>query len=278
MKRILIPIDFTFDNYNTIDYAINFFKEERCEFYFLNTYSYEINGLSALKILQSDEDWYDKPRLNSEKKLADIRSRYKLKNKKHSYENISACINPIEGIKETIKNFDIDLVVVTSDHKNKTISHGYTGNVKNIIESVRECLVMIVPQPTYLKEHPEFILASSFEIEIPITELEKWYELVRIVNGSVKVVVLANKKNRTSLQIENQTKIHAQLETLSGTTVTVDYLETPDDLKKLAENQDDCIISLIDKKPNFWRKHGLSQSKITKLGPLHVTPLIALHS
>ena len=69
MKKILIPIDFKFNSHDAIDYAIRFFKREQCEFYFLNTYTYDISGLNTIDLLQADDDWYDKPKCASEDNL-----------------------------------------------------------------------------------------------------------------------------------------------------------------------------------------------------------------
>ncbi|WP_433991536.1 hypothetical protein U8527_07335 [Kordia algicida OT-1] len=186
MKRVLIPVDFAFNSYDTIDYIISFFKKEKCDFFLLNTYTYNYNGLNALHILQSDDDWFEKPKRNSEEKLALIVNKYNFnnKNKNHSFHGISSCIKLIEGIKKTIKEKNIDLVVATSKVIDKHSS--YSKNIKKIIENIQKCMVMVIPNLIDLNKKPEFILASSFVNKIPYEELKKWSKLVCIANGNCK--------------------------------------------------------------------------------------------
>ena len=69
MKKILLPIYLNHHNCDAIDYAVKFFKREVCEFYFLNTYNYNVQGLNAIQLLQADEDWFERPKLESQKRL-----------------------------------------------------------------------------------------------------------------------------------------------------------------------------------------------------------------
>ena len=39
MKNILLPTDFSDNSWNAIKYAFNLFKNEKCKYYLLNTYT-----------------------------------------------------------------------------------------------------------------------------------------------------------------------------------------------------------------------------------------------
>ena len=279
MKKILIPIDFNFNNYNAIDYAVNFFKRESCEFYFINTYSYEINGLDAIRFMQEDDAWFEKPKTDSIYSLGLLIQRYTCKNKfeRHCFIAISEYGNLIDGIKETIKKLQIDLVLVAGKKCSEGKSCNYSPNTKRIIENVRDCPVMVIPESATMQKNPQFILASTFEVELSMLELENWFEFVTIARGSVNIKALGKKSKLTSVQNINQSRVLSQLEKLSKKVVAIEYLETAHDLKYFAGHNWDCIICLMDRKPDFWRKYGFSQSRITNFGPLTTTPLIALH-
>tara|TARA_R110002051_G_scaffold288652_1_gene351483 strand:- start:1266 stop:2108 length:843 start_codon:yes stop_codon:yes gene_type:complete len=279
MKKILIPIDFNFNNYDAIDYAVNFFKRETCEFYFFNTYSYDVNGLDAIRYLQEDDEWFEKPKTDSFNRLGPVIQKYTIKNRniKHSFYAISEYANLIEGIKSTIKNLHIDLVLLAGEKIKEAKKCNYSANTKRIIEDVRDCPVIIIPQSVNVQKNPEFVLASSFGVELREEELANWYELVRIAKGSVKIITLCNKSKMTGSQNANQNKVLSQLQKFSKIEVPIDYLETTQDLKKFASDHADSIICLMDRKPGFLRKYGFSQSKISSLGPLKTSPLIALH-
>lgn len=279
MKKILIPIDFELNNYDAIKYAINFFKQEACEFYFINTYTCEIDALDALSIIQEYDARFEKPRVASEKNLGELIQRFSFEsqNKKHRFNAISQCSNLIEGIKKTIEEIGIDLVILPGKNTINGTAEKYSKNTKRVIENVRECPVMIIPSSAKLQKDPEFVLVSSFEEELPKAELQNWYELVKIAKGTIKIVTLSGKDKMTPLQKENLNRVHFQIETNTLQPIRIDYVETVRDLKDFANYHSDYIICLMDRKPDFWRICGITQSQITNLGPLKSTPLIALH-
>jgi hypothetical protein len=279
MKKILIPIDYRYNNFIAIDYAIKFFKHEECEFYFINTYTFDVDGLNALSILQENDERFEKPRTDSEKNMGAVIHYYTLNNlnSKHRFYALSEHTNLVEGIKRAIKEIEINLVILPGRNDSNNTIEKYSKNTKRIIEQIRECPVMIVPSSAKFYKHPRFILASNFEEELPVAELQNWYELVKITKGVFKIGTLSSEKKMTPLQKANQNRVRFHLEMLSGNPVEVEYIETFNYLKDFANYHSDHIICLVDRKPDFWRKIGINSSKVSNLGPLRSSPLIALH-
>ncbi|WP_432411738.1 universal stress protein [Rasiella sp. SM2506] len=279
MKKILIPIDFKFNSYDAIDYAINFFKREQCDFYFLNTYSYNTEGLNAIHLLQADKYWFEKPKQDSEKNLGNLIQKYTYTNldKKHYFNALSECTDLVEGIKKTIKEIEIDLVVLPGKEDSNDTTEKYSKNTKRIIENIRGCPVMVIPFSAKLHKNPEFVLVSNFEEELPTAELRNWYELVKIAKGTIKIVTLSGKDSMSTTQKENQKRVRFEIEGYFKSQITIEYIETIRDLKDFANDHSDYIICLMDRKPDFWRICGITHSQVTNLGPLRNTPLIALH-
>ncbi|WP_405251988.1 hypothetical protein [Dokdonia sp. Asnod3-C12] len=279
MKKILIPIYLNHHNCDAIDYAVKFFKREVCEFYFLNTYNYNVQGLNAIQLLQADEDWFERPKLESQKRLGRLIKKYSYnsRNKNHSFNATSECTGLISGIKKNITELAIDIVVVSCKDKLNRDVNMYCKNTSLIIDEIRACPILIMPKATKQKRNPVFALVSDFKSEISEEEIESWYEIVKLSNGSLKIVVSNSMNEMTNQQISNQTKVCYYLRTLTNSSVVVDYLNTTSDIKEFANTHSNHIISLIDKKPDFLRKYGLGHSTITNLGPLSSSPLIALH-
>ncbi len=278
MKNILIPIDFRFNNYDAIDYAIHFLKNEKCEFYFLNTYKSDISQNEAFQLIQGNFTSLDVPKKRSLDCLGKAIHKYTYNNdnKNHHFNAISEYSYLIEGVKKTIAKLNIDLVIL-SGKKHFTNKESYSKNIKSIIENVRECPIMIVPPSKTLKKSNEFVFVSNFETEIPTQEITNWYNLVKIVNGNTRFIALTKEKDMTNAQRKNLKKLQSASKNLSGKEARMGYLTTKQEVKRFVESSAEYIICIMDNKPNFWRKLGLSQSKITNFGPLNHTPLIALH-
>lgn len=279
MKNILVPIDFGFNSYDAINYAIKFFEKERCHFYFLNSFSYDIDGLNAIELLQANDDWFEKPKNESVKNLGAVIQKYSLNNKgkNHFFSAISECTNLIDGIKKVIKEIEIDLVVLPGKKETIDTNVGYSKNTKRIIENIRECPAMIVPFSAIVHKSTEFVLVSSFDQELPKTEIQKWYEIVKIATGTIKIIRLSKNEKMTPTQKTNLHWLRLQIEMYSTIPIKMDHVETFLELKNLVDNYSNRIVCLMDKKPSIWEMLGINSSQITKLGPLSSTPLIALH-
>jgi len=213
MKNILIPIDFKFNGYDAIDYAVQFFNNEACHFYFLNTYTYDVDGLNAIHLLKVNEIWFGKPKQDSEMCLGRVIQNYTFKSNsnKHVFDAISECTNLLDGIKKAIKELNIDLVVLAGKEQTNNDRDKYSKNTKRIIENIRECPVMIIPVSAHIQTPSKFVLVSNFERDLSQTELENWYDLVKIANGSIQIVTLSSRDNLSDIQKTNQNKVRQYL-------------------------------------------------------------------
>lgn len=279
MKNILSPINFGFNSYDAIDYAIKFFEEEVCNFYLFNSFLYDIDGLNAINVLQEDDGWFDIPKNESEKNLGAVIQKYTLnnKNKKHFFSAISRDTNLIHGIKKVMKEIEIDLVILPGKKETININSKYSFNTKRIIKHIRECPLMIIPPSSKIHTQPEFVLVSNFEEELSKIEIQKWYKMVKIAKGTMKMVTLTEEDKMTLTQKTNRNWVRLQIENYAKLPIKIEHVETLGEFKDLADNYSNHIVCLIDKKPDFWRMLGLYNSRITNLGPLLRTPLIALH-
>ena len=280
MKKILIPINFNFNGYEAINYAIKFFEDEECHFYFFNTFTYDVQGLNAIQLLQEDENWFEKPKNYSENKMRAVTNKYLYNNraKKHLFSALTDCTNLIEGIKKAIKENEIDIVVFPGKKDTNNSSEKYSRNTIRIIENIRECPVIILPPTAKFHKKPEFILVSKFENELSTSELQSWCHLVKITKGTIKIVTLSKKDEMTTLQKYNQNLAFLEVANFSNNKIKLENIESINELKERSNIACSYIICLIDKKPNIWRICGLSTSWITNFGPLQHAPLIALHS
>ena len=50
MKNILLPTDFSDNSWNAIQYAVELFKDEKCNFFLLNTYTPIIYNVEFMEV------------------------------------------------------------------------------------------------------------------------------------------------------------------------------------------------------------------------------------
>ncbi len=159
MKRILVPTDFSNNAYNALYYATRLFKNDACQFYILNTCDVEIPVLtSIIDTTHGDEQL----RKESKEKLTEtfhsiVRD---TEDFNHFFETISTTKKLPEVIEETVMNKGIDLIVMGT--KGATGAKGFFmgSNTSNIIQKIKCCPVLAVPDEFNFEKSSENTLAG----------------------------------------------------------------------------------------------------------------------
>ncbi|RKS53397.1 hypothetical protein BC962_1647 [Gillisia mitskevichiae] len=278
MKNILIPINFNYNDYAAIDYAIKFFEKAPCHFYFFNNFDLEIHGLNAIELLQADEDWYEKPKKDSENKTRAVLQKYRYNNraKEHFFSAVIEGTSLIKGLKKTIKEKGIDIVLLAGKNNSTKNNSKYHPDTKRIIENIGECPVIILPPSVKFQQSPEFVFVLNSRKEPSKLEIQNWCELVKITKGTIKIVKLTANNKKYSPKQSNNSLLQLSINMHSDNAVEIDYIDTMKEIKELTNDCSGKIICLVDRKPSIWRKCGFTTSWISNFGPLWNTPLITL--
>ena len=275
MKKILIPTDFTLNSFQTIDYVLKLFKHETCEFYFLNTYSYDANGLDAIQLLQADEDWFDKPKQNAQKQLGKLVERYTLNCKalNHQFFAVSDCSELLLSIQKNIKDLNIDLIILTSK-KEKNLGK----KTQSIVEKIRCCPVLIVPPHAATSNKINITIASDFKQQVNTHQIDKFLNILENTNLEITVLILEKQKALSDTASNNLEAMLDYLKQISGHTASLHYIGASYNLKAYAQSHLDGIMCVIDKKPHLLRKIGVFKSDIfSTLKQLHTNTVLTIH-
>lgn len=156
MKKILVPTDFSNNAYNALYYATRLFKNEACQFYILNTCEIETPVLTSSNGSQQIQQ-------ESQEKLAEtfhsiVRD---TEDFKHSYETISTAKNLQQSIEDMVIEKNIDLIVMGT--KGATGAKGFIwgSNTSNIIQRIKCCPVLAVPEDFYFEDRLESSIVNS---------------------------------------------------------------------------------------------------------------------
>ncbi|WP_452223460.1 universal stress protein [Lacinutrix chionoecetis] len=275
MKKILIPTDFSLNCYQTVDYITKLFANEYCEFYFLNTYTYNASGLNAIEMLHADDDWFDKPKRESLQKLGKLVARYTLtpKNDKHEFNAISEYMSLVDGIKKTIEEIDIDLIILTS-----SVEKTAGKNIESILEKIRSCPILVVPPHASVNNGVYLTIASDFKQKINTIEIGKFVKALENTTINIGILVLEEQNTLTSDAVDNLESLIIFLKLVLGKQIDVEYIQPKFRLKDYATSHLDGIMCIIDKKPDLLRKIGLYKSKvISTLKKLNTSTVLTVH-
>lgn len=190
MQNILIPTDFSDNAWNAIDYAMQLFRNKKCTFYLLNTYTPVIPSGRFMAKMVDGVRIVDAVKTGSEQGLQKTVDRIKSKyrNSNHTFETISSFNLLTEEVKEIVDSFGIHLVI-TGTKGASGIEEVFMGsNTVRIIKNTKKCPVLAIPQYFDFTTPTEIAFATDFNRFYSTSELEPLLELAEMFQATIRIV------------------------------------------------------------------------------------------
>ncbi|WP_378182655.1 universal stress protein [Aquimarina sp. SS2-1] len=191
MKKILLPTDFSDNAWNAIDYAAELFKDETCTFYLLNVYSKIIYESVHLSDIPSERTIENTVKANAVTNLKHLKTTitHTNPNQKHQFEIIAALGSLTDVIEDVVKSEKIDLIVMGTKGATGTKEVFMGSNTVRIINSVKKCPVLAVPDNfTFTVKPSEITFATDFTHFYSKEELSPLLELAKSFNATIRIV------------------------------------------------------------------------------------------
>tara|TARA_R110002049_G_scaffold292023_4_gene476216 strand:- start:699 stop:1541 length:843 start_codon:yes stop_codon:yes gene_type:complete len=207
MKNILLPTDFSENAYNAISYALSLFKNEKTNFYILNTYIPAITHSRFMAATAKTEVVEKCAQTVSKKGLKDTLHYIALhhKNPNHTYKTISSFNLLIHEVVDIIKNENIDFVV--SGTKGITnFSRVFIGaNTMHIINAIKECPVLAIPNNSSFYKPKQLVLATDLKRSLSIEALNTLLFITDLYNCTLHILHLKTSDMLDEFQQSNVT-------------------------------------------------------------------------
>ncbi|KGL62500.1 universal stress protein [Polaribacter sp. Hel1_85] len=221
MKKILIPIDFSENAINAVNYALALFKNEFCKFYILHAYQEDIYLSNApisretikevIRTVGKDSQLQLKNALKQIKKLSP--------NSKHLFKIISANNILVDEADLIVEEKNIDLIIMGTRGatNNKKLTFG--SHTLQVLKYVK-CPVLVIPENYSFKEPNHILFATDYSMPYQQRELELLGEIAADNNSIIDLLYISDSSNLSLRQENNQsfikdnlrnTKIHFKL-------------------------------------------------------------------
>lgn len=205
MKRILLPTDFSDNSYEAIRYALRIFKDVKCKFYLLHTYTPPVYQTEYLLGSPGHIGLGDVMHETSETQLENLKTRLEkeFKNPDHTFMVHTAFNTLVNEVIETIESEAIDVVVMGTQGATGAQEILFGTNTVHVIKKAK-CPVIAVP-PNYEYEAPRIILfPTDYEIKFREKELEPLLTLVDRHRSEVNVIHVSTGYDLTPDQKEHK--------------------------------------------------------------------------
>lgn len=208
MQKILLPTDFSDNSYKAIGYAMQLFKEQDCTFYLLHTYTpaiYQAEYVMHAPMQVGLGDFYQS---NSMEQLGKLQDKIitEFNNPKHKFIIHAAFNLLVDEISETVKNENIDFVVMGTQGASgaKEIFFG-----TNTIHVIKKCTCPVIAVPVN-NEHslPKNILfPTDYEVPYQNEQFEGLNKIVNMHRSKLMVLHISTNYELDPEQSKNKLKL-----------------------------------------------------------------------
>lgn len=278
-KKILLPTDFSKNSWYAIQYAINLYENQDCDFFVLNTYATDAQGVKSNMILDPDRFFNKMAENRSTSGLGDVLNRLSeiKQDPNHRFHVMSQPMALANAVKEAVENLQIDMVVIGAKGITNSTKGKYGKNIMAVIENVRKCPVLVIPEKITFARPKVIVFKTNLDTDFKISEIKFLAEIAETSNASIQIVSLANNGSLNPHQEKNKLLLRKYFKNVDHSFNVLENTSLVDAVNRLVENKQGRIISYIDKKPSFWEQIGFGKSPLGKLGYYENAPVLALN-
>ncbi|WP_340202307.1 universal stress protein [Ascidiimonas sp. W6] len=278
MKKIILPTDFSSNARNAIDYAIQLFKDEPCEFILLNTFGAEGYTTSNLMVLEAGNPAFDSALIKSQKRLKglyDILNTSKV-HEGHNFEMKAAYNFLTDAVKDLIAKNDIYMVIMGTKGATGAREVWFGSNAVSVMEHVVQCPVMAIPENAKPDTPKEIIFPNSFKHLYRKRQLQPLLEIARKFDSIIRIMHISEEDQLTADQQNHKEIFSEALEGIRYSFHTLTNMDPETAIRCFVESRDIDMIAMISKKHNFLRTL-FKKPVLREVGYHTNVPMLVMH-
>lgn len=277
-KRILIPTDFSKNALNAIRYAMDLYKKQTCDFYFLNVFQVAGYSTDSLIMPEPGSAVYESAKSEAEEQFDKLLEILKLHpdNPKHKLHTTVEYNFLSEGIKTIIAKKDIDLLVMGTKGASGAKGVIFGSNTVNAMEKIRECPVMAVPEDVRFSSPKEIVFPTDYKSTFKRKELIYLIEIAKDHDASISVLYVSKNHELNDTQEANRQLLDEIFSDVTHSFHIITNKDTSDGLTSFVESRESDMIAFINRK-HFFFGSVFSKPLIKEIGYDATVPILALH-
>ncbi|MAM30404.1 MAG: universal stress protein [Flavobacteriaceae bacterium] len=277
MRHILIPTDFSLNAWNAIQYAFEFFREERVTFHFLH--------VDTAYTLPRDENLHTAGFLASgeiESELQDemdsLVARVNAKNRINNHAIIATVVRGrfIESIRSYVKTNKIDLIAMGTKGASG-IKEITVGSSTGAVITKVKCAILVIPEEATFKPPVNIGFPTDFNIPYTNKVLQLLQGMAKVHQSVVKVLRVAqNEQPLNAFQNTNRIYLNDSLAEVPHSFHVVEDPNLEDALQSFVSSFKIDMVVMIAKSLNLFQRI-LFKPRVQKISYHTQIPFLVLH-
>lgn len=277
--KILIPTDFSKNATKAMRYAIELYKNDKCDFYLLNVFSATSNLMQSLLNLEPGSELYEMAKLHSENglaKLYDMITMSDYDNPKHHFKTISVFNNTIDGIKDVVEQKDIEMIVMGTKGETFSRASAFGSTAVYVMEKVRNCPVMVVPLNAKSTLPKEIVFPTDYKTHYKRRELKYLKEISKKCDATIIVLHISEENELNDEQKQNQLLLKEILEETKYKFHSLSHTTVETAVNIFVESRDSDMVAFINRKHSFFGSI-LTNTLVKDITFHSKVPIMAMH-
>lgn len=278
MKTILMPTDFSANAMNAINYAVKFFKYQRCEMYFMHAFADEVyNGSSEMDTADFGifKDKIEK-KVNGalEKLLGELKTLSP--NPRHQYKTLSVFGSLIDSANDFVEEKNIDIVIMGTKGETNDKKLTFGSHTLQVLKYV-QCPVLAIPENFEYVKPRKILFPTDYMVPYKRRELKLLSDLACSYRSEIHFLYISKFEKLARRQEDNKMFLERSLQDLNLIFEIVDSEDRTDTIKKYIEINDIQLLVMVNSRHSFL-EGMLYQSTIDQLGLAIKVPFLVMQN
>lgn len=277
-KRILCYTDFSKNALNAINYAIQLYEKQNCNFYFLNAFQADRKALDIVALApEPGNKVYEDAKKTSEEGLKKIEEdlSIKFKNPKHSYKSISNYNSLLYALKNTITSNDINLLVISAKD---ALDNEEDENIPtlDVMEYITECSILAVPGDYKYSGLKKMVLPINYEEAINKSDFTEMIDIIKLNQPDVNLLHIKKEHNLDNDQLENKKLLESIFKGLKYSFHTLTDTGISKGIRLFIESEHCDLIVFMDERSKYIGNE-LPKTLLKELDKNLLIPVLAVN-
>ncbi len=276
-KRILLPTDYSKNALNSIHYALDLYKDVRCDFYFLNAFHVSGYSLDSLMVAEPGERYYEAAKLESQKRMGRLMEVLRLHpdNDKHTFHTVCTFNALLVTVEEVLKAKDIDIIVMGTKGLTAATNAILGTNTVGIMEKITQCPVIAIPASFSFSPPKEIVFPTDYKTVFRRKELNYMFEIARLHKSSIRILHIEKETKLNTGQENNKALLKDMLEGIDHSFHTLTKVKVTQGIETFIQSRDSDMIAFLNRKHRFFSSI-LSNPLIKEIGYDSEIPILVL--
>ncbi|WP_308992874.1 universal stress protein [Mariniflexile litorale] len=266
MKKILLPTDFSDNSWNAIKYALQLYKNEKCNFTLLHTYTPVVYQVEYMQSSSAQLQVMNVVKETAKKKLSEIQQKInsEFSNSKHIFSKILSFNTLTSEIEELYQGNAMDIIVMGTKGATGLKEVLFGSNTVHILKRAK-CPVLAVPSNFSFETPHEILFPSDYEIDFKNNHLQSIIDIATVYHSRVNILNASYGYDLSEQQENNRQKLETQFKHVAHLFHSVSNQNVPEAITKFQLKTRINLLVMINNKHSFF-ENLFFKSTINQIG------------